>query len=148
VWGTNGVVSVTQYPSLVPQVTQQTATLNNGVMSGADFNLVAGTFLLVKFNSTRVLDLGINNSSSLNLAAGANVFGYTAFPDGYSAWQLLRQLAGNALSVRMLDAQSGRWRVAEFQSANLRGDDFPIPNVAVLMVNMSGPVNQFVPTTQ
>jgi len=60
----------------------------------------------------------------------------------------LRQLAGNALSVRMLDAQSGRWRVAEFQSANLRGDDFPIPNVAVLMVNMSGPVNQFVPTTQ
>ena len=57
-----------------------------------------GTFLFVKFNSLQVLDLGINNSSTLNLAAGANVFGYTAFPDGYSAWQLLRQLGpGNVL---------------------------------------------------
>jgi beta propeller repeat protein len=146
VWGTNGAVEVTQYPSLVPAVTQQTAVLSNGVPSGANFPLVAGTFLWVKFNSTRVLDLGINNSSTLNLAAGVNVFGYTAFPDGYSAYQWLRQLGlANGLSVRMLDSSSGRWLVAEVQNGNLQGDDFPIPNVAVLMVYMTTPVTQFVP---
>jgi len=148
VWGTNGAVSITQYPSLVPQVTEQTAVLSHGTPSGANFSLVAGTFLFVQFNSTRVLDLGINNSSSLNLAAGVNVFGYTAFPDGYSAWQLLRQLGpGSILSVRMLDSQSGLWRNAAFSNGSLKGEDFPIPNVAVLMVNMAGAVNQFVPAT-
>jgi beta propeller repeat protein len=149
VWGTNGAVSITQYPSLLPYVTEQTAVLTNGAPSGANFNLVAGTFLLVKFNSTRVLDLGINNSSSLNLAAGVNVFGYTAFPDGYSAWQLLRQLGpDNAIAVRMLDSQSGLWRNAQFSGGSLIGEDFTIPNVAVLMVSMANAVNQFVPTTQ
>jgi beta propeller repeat protein len=149
IWGTNGAVSITQYPSLVPAVTQQTAALSNGAPSGANFNLVAGTFLLVSFNSTRVLDLGINNSSSLNLAAGVNVFGYTAFPDGYSAWQLLRQLGpGAASSVRMLDAQSGLWRNAGYSNGSLIGEDFPIPNVAVLMLQVSSPVNQFIPTDQ
>ena len=149
VWGTNGAVSITQYPSLVPAVAEQTAVLNNGAPSGANFSLVAGTFLFVKFSSFQVLDLGINNSTTLNLASGANVFGYTAFPDGYSAWQLLRQLGpGNASSVRMLDAQSGLWREAGFSSGSLIGDDFSIPNVAVLMVNMTAAVNQFVPTSQ
>jgi beta propeller repeat protein len=149
VWGTNGAVSITQYPSLVPLVTKQTATLNNGTPTGANFNLVAGTFVFVKFNSTRVLDLGINNSSSLNLAAGINVFGYTAFPDGYSAWQLLRQIGpANILSVRMLDSQSGLWRNAAYSNGSLKGEDFSIPNVAVLMLNMAAPVNQFVPTSQ
>jgi hypothetical protein len=93
-----------------------------------------------------VLDLGLNSSAPLNLAAGANVFGYAGFPDAYSAYELLRQLGlGNAAAVRTLDAQSGRWRVAEVQNGALVGDDFPIPNVAVLMVNMLNPVSQFVP---
>jgi beta propeller repeat protein len=145
-WGTNGVQQLTLYTSLSPQVTTQTAFLTNGLPSGNNFNLAAGNFLWVKFNTARVLDLGVNNSSALNLAAGANVFGYTAFPDSYSAYQLLRQIGlNNAQSVRMLDASSGRWLVAEVQGGSLVGNDFPIPNVAVVMVNLTSPVSQFTP---
>lgn len=148
-WGASGIQAVTEYTALVPQVASQTASIANGVPAGVNFSLVPGSFLWVQFNSPQVLDLGLNNSSPLNLAAGANVFGYTAFPDGYTAYQLLQQLgAANALAVRMLDAESGRWRVAELQNGNLVGDNFPIPNVAVLMVALANPVNHFVPQSQ
>jgi beta propeller repeat protein len=148
-WAGSGVQSITEYTSLVPQVTSQTASWINGAPSGPDFTLVAGTFLWVKFNSEQVLDLGVNNTSPLNLSAGASVFGYTGFPDSYSAYQLLRQIGlDNALSVRMLDAQSGPWLVAEVQNGKLVGNDFPIPNVAVLMVNLAAPVQQFTPQAQ
>jgi hypothetical protein len=103
----------------------------------------------MKFDRRQVLDLGVNNSSALDLSAGANVFGYTGFPDSYSAFQLLRQIGTNtALSVRMLDAESGSWLVAEVQNGALVGNDFPIPAVAVLMVNLAGPVSQFMPQSQ
>jgi len=127
-------------------VTSQTASLNNGTFSGPNFTLVAGSFLWIKFNSQQVLDLGVNNSSSISLAAGANVFGYAGFPDAYSAFTLLQQIGlGNAQSVRMLDSQSGRWRVAQVQAGGLVGDNFPIPNTAVLMVSVANAVNQFTP---
>jgi hypothetical protein len=117
-WATNGVQSITEYTSLLPQVATQTASMANGVASGQDFSLVAGSFLWVQFNSTQVLDLGLNNTSPLNLAAGPNVFGFTPFPNGFSAFQLLRQLGlDNALAVRMLDAcprrKSGRGRLPD-----------------------------------
>jgi len=148
-WGSNGVQEITQFTALSPQVTTQTAVWTNGAPSGVNFSLVSGSYLWVKFNSQQVLDLGVNNSSPLNLAAGANVFGYTRFPDAYSAYQLLRQLGlGKALSVRMLDSQSGRWLVAEVQNGSLVGTDFSIPNVAVLLLSLSSPVNQFTPQSQ
>jgi len=148
-WGPSGVQAVTEYSALAPQVLSQTAYLSNGAPAGVNFSLLPGSFLWVRFNRQQVLDLGLNNSSPLNLAAGANVFGYTAFPDGYTAYQLLGQLGlSNALAVRMLDAESGRWRVAEIQNGALVGDNFPIPNVAVLMVALAQPVNQFVPQSQ
>lgn len=149
IWSSNGVQSITAYTSLIPQVTSQTVSLNNGVVSGPNFTLAPGSYLWVKFNNNQVLDLGLNNSSALNLSAGANVFGYTRFPDSYSAYQLLSQIGlNNALSVRMLDSESGRWRVAEVQHGGLVGEDFSIPNVAVLMVSVNNPVNQFVPQSQ
>lgn len=148
-WGTNGVKEITQYTSLVPQVTSQTVTFSNGVASGPNFNLVSGTFLWVSFDTQHVLDLGFNNNSTLNLAAGATVFGYTRFPDAYSAYQFLRQLGlNNARAVRLLDSESGRWLVAEVQNGSLIGNDFPIPNVAVLMVDLANAVNSFTPQTQ
>jgi beta propeller repeat protein len=148
-WASNGVQSVTEYTSLVPQVTTQTASWNNDLASGQNFSLVAGGFLWIQFNTNQVLDLGVNNGSSLNLAAGANVFSYTGFPDAYNAFTLLRQLGvNNALSVRMLDSASGRWRVALVQNGSPVGDNFPIPNTAVLMLNMANAVNQFYPQSQ
>jgi beta propeller repeat protein len=145
-WASNGVQSITEYTSLVPQVATQTARWTNGAASGQDFSLIAGGFLWVKFDTNQVLDLGVNNGASLNLAAGANVFGYTGFPDAYTAFTLLRQIGlTNALTARMLDSESGRWRVALVQNRNVVGDDFPIPNTAVLMLGMTNAVNQFTP---
>jgi hypothetical protein len=145
-WASNGVQSVTEYTSLTPQVVTQTASISNNVVSGQNFSLVAGSFLWMKFNAQHVLELGLNAPSPINLAAGNNVFGYTQFPHAYSAFQFLRQLGlNNAPAVRMLDAESGRWRVALVQSGALVGDDFPIPSTAVLMVNLANPVNQFTP---
>lgn len=145
-WGSNGVQSVTEYTSLTPQVVTQTASLSNGVVSGQNFTLVAGSFLWIKFNGQQVLDLGLNNAAPVNLVAGASVFGYTQFPHAYSAFQFLRQLGlNNTPAVRMLDSESGRWRVAMVQGGALLGDDFPIPTTAVLMVNLANPVNQFTP---
>jgi len=145
-WASNGVQSVTEFTSLVPQVATETAFWTTGAASGQNFSLVAGGFLWIQFNTNQVLDLGVNSGSSLDLAAGANVFSYTGFPDAYDAFSLLRQLgANNVLSVRMLDSVSGRWRVALVQNGNPVGDNFPIPNTAVLMVNMANAVNQFYP---
>ncbi len=145
-WGSNDVQSITEYTSLIPTVASQTAFLTNGTPSGPNFSLVPGSFLWIQFNSRQVLDLGVNTSTPISLAAGANVFSYTGFPDSYTAFTLLQQIGlNNAQSVRMLDAEAGRWRVALVQSGNVVGDNFPIPSAAVLMVSMANPVNQFTP---
>ena len=145
-WGTNGVQAITEYTSLTPTVTSQTAYLTNGLPAGPNFSLVPGSFLWIQFNQRQVLDLGVNSSSFINLAPGANVFGYTGFPDAYHAFTLLQQLGlNNALAVRMLDAEAGRWRVAEVSGGNVVGDNFPIPATAVLMVSVTNAVSNFVP---
>jgi beta propeller repeat protein len=145
-WGAYGVQSISEYTSLSPVVASQTALWNNGAPSGPNFALTAGSFLWVGFNGQQVLDLGVNNSSPINLSAGSSVFGYTGFPDAYTAFALLQQIGlNNAQFVRMLDSQSGRWRVAEVQGGGLVGDNFPIPNAAVLMVSVTNAVNQFSP---
>jgi beta propeller repeat protein len=145
-WSSNGVQSITEYSSLVPQVTTETAFWTNGMAGGQNFSLVAGGFLWIQFNTNQVLDLGVNNGSSLNLAAGEDVFSYTGFPDAYNAFTLLQQLGvNNVVSIRMLDSASGRWRVALVQNGVSAGDNFPIPNSAVLMVDMANAVNQFYP---
>lgn len=148
-WGTNGVQSITTFSQLVPQVVSQTATLSNGVPAGQNFSLVSGASLWVGFGKGRVLDLGLNLAAPLNLAAGANVFGYTGFPDSYSAYQLITQLGmNNVRAVRMLEAQSGLWLVAEVFNGVIIGNNFPIPTVAVILVDMANPVSQFSPQSQ
>ena len=130
-WGSNGVQSITAYTSLTPTVTTQTAYLTNGQAAGTDFGLVAGSFLWIQFNSAQVLDLGVNPSGGFNLSAGPNVVAYTGFPDSYRAYTLLQQLGlNNVTAVRMLDAASGRWRVAAVQAGTVVGDNFLIPGTA------------------
>ncbi len=141
-----GVQQVSFYSSLVPQVVSQTAYWNNGTPAGQNFSLVAGSFLWIKFDTSRVLDLGVNATGPLNLPAGASAFSYVGFPSGYTAYQLLNQLGvSNARAVRMLDAESGRWLAAVIQNSHPAGDDFVIPPVAVLMLDMANPVNNFIP---
>ena len=145
-WGSNGVQSITEYTSLTPTVASQTAYLTNGAPAGANFALVPGSFLWIKFNSRQVLDLGVNNQTTINLAAGANVIAFTGFPDGYTAYTLLRQVGlNNVLAVRLLDAEAGRWRVAETQAGGMIGDNFPIPSTAVLLISVTQAVTGFMP---
>ena len=141
-----GVQQIACYSSLVPQVVSQTAYWNNGAPAGPDFALTAGSFLWIKFDGSRVLDLGLNATGALNLSAGVSAFSYAGFPSGYSAFQLLKELGvNNAIAVRMLDAQSGQWVVAEILNGRPVGTDFTIPHVAVLLVDLASPVNNFIP---
>jgi hypothetical protein len=141
-----GVVEITHYTAFVPTVVSQTARWSNGVPTGANFNLVAGSFLWIRFGDQRVLDLGVNAAGTLNLSPGVNVFSHGGFPSRYSAYQLLRQLGlGNARGVRMLDSDSGNWKVALVNSGQIAGHDFIIPKVAVVMIDMAAPVNNFRP---
>ncbi len=70
-WGSNNVQSITAYTSLTPTVTSQTAFLTNGTPSGPNFALVPGSFLWIRFNSRQVLDLGVETSTAIHLAAGS-----------------------------------------------------------------------------
>ena len=90
----------------------------------------------------------MNNSGPINLPAGASVLSYTRFPGGYTAYRLLNQLGlGTVRSVRMLDSESGRWVTAQVLNGRPVGTDFTIPSVAVLMLDLNGPVNNFTPST-
>ena len=141
-----GVQEIVHYTALVPQVTSESAVWANGQPSGDNFALVPGSFLWVRFDGSNVLDLGLTDGASINLAVGVNALSYTGFPSQFSAFKLLRQLGlNNVRGVRMLDAESGRWVVATVGNGQPLGEDFSIPNVAVLLLDMVAPVNQFKP---
>lgn len=146
-WHTQaGVLEISHYTSLVPQVVSETADWSSGAPVGQNFTLTAGDYLWIKFDNSRVLDLGVNTVGALNLSAGIDAFSYAGFPSGYTAYRLLNQLGvNNAQAVRMLDAQSGQWVVAEIQNGRPVGNDFTIPRVAVLMLDMANAVNNFTP---
>ena len=96
-----------------------------------------------------MLDLGVNSAGSISLPAGTSVLSYTRFPGGFSAYELLDQLGqATARSVRMLDSQNGNWVAAQFQNGRPVGADFAIPSVAVLMIDLASPINNFTPQPQ
>jgi beta propeller repeat protein len=141
-----GVRQITRYTSLVPELASQTVVWNNGQLIGPDFPLVPGTFLWVKFDDRRVLDLGFSTAETLQIGPGLNVLSYGRFPSDYSAYRMLRNMnLENVRAVRMLDSESGRWMVAGVQNGALYGNDFAIPRVAVLLLDMLNPLNNWRP---
>lgn len=141
-----GLSEITRYVSLWPEVVTESAVWTNGGPTGVNFPLAAGGFLWTRFSTRRVVDLGLNSGTGFKLAAGPNVFSYARFPSQYSAYKLLDQVGlSNARAVRMLDAQSGKWVVAEVFNGRPVGADFSIPTVAVLMLELANPINQFIP---
>jgi beta propeller repeat protein len=144
-----GVNEITRYSALSPSVVSETATWSNGAPTGTNFPLTAGGFLWIRFDQTRVLDLGVNSAGSISLPAGISAFSYTGFPAGFSAYELLNQLGqATARGVRMLDSQNGNWVAAQFQNGRPVGTDFAIPSVAVLMIDLAAPINNFTPQPQ
>lgn len=141
-----GVQEITHYAALVPNTLSETAYWSNGAPAGVNFSLKPGDFVWIRFNGQRVIESGLNGAGSLSLASGVNVFSYAGYPSGYSSFRLLNQLGGNnANAVRMLDAESGKWLVAQLRDGSPVGVDFPIPRVAVILLNMVNPVTNFTP---
>jgi beta propeller repeat protein len=141
-----GITEITRYTALLPQPAAESVSWVAGAPAGGNFTLVPGTFLWVKFGDTKILDLGTTDCAPLDLGAGASVFGYSCFPDRFSAYRLIRQLgAATVKAVRLLDAETGRWTVASVTGGLIAGEDFPIPRIAVLMLDLNAPVTGWRP---
>ena len=141
-----GVSAITRYTALLPQPAAETASWESGGPVGTNFNLEAGNFLWVRFDSAKILDLGLGACTSLDLGAGTNVFSYSCFPDNYTSYRLIRELGtANVKALRILDAGTGRWRTASVSEGQIVGDDFIIPNIAVVMIEMNTSVGPWSP---
>ncbi len=140
-----GVVSVSRFQSFTP-LTTEVAVMNGGAPSGTNFNLTAGQFVWVRFNESRIVDLGAASGAPLNLPAGVSAFTHTLLPQGYSGHALARSFGlANVRAVRILDAEAGQWHLLSVSSGALVGPDFRVPGVAVVIVDLANAVNNWTP---
>ena len=146
-WNTEaGVAAITKYTSLIPTVVSETATWDSGQPEGNNFNLEAGSFLWVRFDQAHILDLGQGACSPIDLVLGINVFSYTCFPDQYTAYKLIREIGEDKINaLRILDSDTGRWLVATVVNDKITGENFIIPRIAVVMMDMKTPINSWKP---
>jgi beta propeller repeat protein len=143
-----GVTAVSRYSSLVPAVTLQEAVWAAGGAGGENFALIPGEFLWVRFGEARVLDLGPRSAVELTLTEGIHALTSTRFPPGYHAFRLIDEIGSeNVRAIRMLDPISGFWRTVEVRGQGILGTSFPIPNVAVLFLDLVNPVTEWTPGT-
>lgn len=141
-----GVQEITRYTSLLPHPVADTVTWAGGAPVGTNFALEPGNFLWVRFNDTQILDMGQRLCGTLNLATGSSVFSYACFPDGYSAFQMIREIGKDRVkAIRSLASDTGRWQTSAVQNGLIVGEDFKIPTVAVLMVEMNTAVGPWRP---
>ena len=124
----------------------ETVSWAGGQPIGTNFALEAGTFLWVKFDQAKILELGPGGCDPLELSADVNVVGYWCFPDRYRAYDLIRELGTDKINaVRMLDSNTGKWMVAAVQDSKITGENFEIPSVSVLLIDMAQAVGSWVP---
>ena len=141
-----GVTGITRYTSLLPQPVSQSVTWSGTGPSGTNFLLEPGSFFWVKFNDTHILDLGTGDCQDLTPESGGSVFSYACFPDQYTAYKLVRELGvDNVHAVRMLDAGSGRWRSVSVSEGEIRGENFTIPKVSVIMLDLKTSIGPWRP---
>jgi beta propeller repeat protein len=142
-----GVSGIIRYRSLVPFPVIETAVWDNGGPVGSNFDLEEGSFLWVVFDRAKILHLGVDGEcDALDLASGVNVFSYRCFPDRYTAYGLLRELGKDAVrAVRMLDSETGKWLAAAVEDGKIVGEDFQIPRIAVMMMDMKVPASSWIP---
>lgn len=140
-----GIIALTRFQSLSPLVTE-VATITGGTLGGTDFTLVAGQFLWVRFNDSRLLDLGAANGDAMNLPAGISAFTHTRLPLEFTGHALVRSLGlANVRGLRVLDAEAGQWRVLAVENGTIVGPDFRVPPVAVVIVDLVTAVNGWTP---
>lgn len=140
-----GVTTVSRFTSYAPLVLE-TVTMSGGAPTGSSFSLVAGDFIWVRFDEKQLLDLGAAPATPLDLPAGTSVFTHTQLPLGYTGHALARSLGlTNVRGLRMLDAEAGLWRVLAVEEGAIIGADFRVPPVAVVIVDLAQPVNDWTP---
>jgi len=147
-WNTQaGVSAILRYKSLVPTPVIETVVWENDQPLGPNFDLEEGSFLWVRFEQAKILHLGQGGEcTAIQLTPGENVFSYRCFPDRYSAYELLREIGVDRIkAVRMLDSETGRWMVAAVVDGSIVGEDFAIPRIAVVMLDMSTAVDNWNP---
>jgi len=142
-----GVVEITRYSQLLPTIESQTVSWDGSSATGNDFNLNQGDFLWVKFAGASILDFAASQCAEQDLSSGLNVLSTTCVPDDYTAQLLVSELgADNVKAVRLLNSQTGRWQVASVNSNNhIIGENFNIPPIAVVLIDMNQPVSQWLP---
>jgi beta propeller repeat protein len=141
-----GVTAITKFTTLVPTPVSETVSWSGGQPAGTNFALEAGTFLWVKFDQAKILELGPGGCDPLELSIGVNVVGYWCFPDRFRAYDLIRELGTDKINaVRMLDSNTGKWMVAAVKDSKITGENFEIPSVSVLLIDMKEPVVSWVP---
>ena len=145
-WNTDaGVVSLSRFQSFAPLITE-VATLSGSTPGGANFALVAGQFIWVRFNDARIVDLGAASGTPLNLPAGVSAFTHTRLPLGYTGHALVRSLGlANVRGLRVLDADAGQWQLLAVDSGAIVGPDFRVPDIAVVIVDLINAVGTWSP---
>jgi beta propeller repeat protein len=147
VWNRDGSVSeVTRYVTLGPNPVTETATWNGSAAVGDNFPLQAGDFLWIRFRARNVLDLGGGGKDPVDLVAGSNILSACFFPDKYTSYRLVESLGvANVNTAHILDSASGKWQATSVVNGNIIGDNFPIPRVAVVMLDLKNPVTNWIP---
>ena len=135
-----GVTTISRFLSLSPLVVEN-ATIEGGAPSGTNFPLVAGQFLWVQFGANHLVDLGAASSAPIDLPAGIVAFGHTGMPLDFTGHALVRSFGlANVRGIRVLDAQSGQWRLLAVEGGVIRGADFRVPTVAVIIADLINPI--------
>lgn len=141
-----GVVEITRYNQFLPVVETDSVSWNGDVV-GADFLLQEGDFLWVKFSDTKILDFSLSSCASNSLSSGVNVLVGQCIPDGYTAYKLLENVGmDNVNAIRLLNSQTGRWQVAMVGDGNVVGENFSIPPMAVVLIDMKQDVTEWSPS--
>jgi len=141
-----GVIEITRYNQLLPTIETDTVSWN-GELVGTDYLLNEGDFLWVKFGNTKILDFSQSDCASSALSAGVNVLANQCIPDGYTAYRLIENVGvDNVKAVRLLNSQTGRWQVATTGDESIIGENFLIPPMAVLLIDMKQDVTDWTPS--
>ena len=142
-----GVVEITRFSQLLPELVSETLSWNGSSIVGTDFTLAEGDFIWVKFSDSHILDFASSDCAASDLFTGVNVLASGCFPDNYSAYKLLTDLGvNNVKALRVLDSNTGRWSVATVHNGKITGENFVIPNVTVVLVDMLQAVTDWRPS--
>lgn len=141
------VVEITRYNQLLPTIESQSVSWDGSAVVGTDFDLNLGDFLWVKFDGASILDFAASSCAEQDLASGLNVLNVICVPDDYDAYRLFNELGtSNVAAIRSLNSQTGRWQVVTLNDNDMIvGENFRIPAIAVVLIDMKQPVNQWLP---